>query len=107
MHKPLLLVAIALSVLAPMIVCLPPAEAALHELHEGTYLTDQDTSKMMLKEKGYSDIRMIGFDLNGEVCGKYNLYIDKFSATAPNGKPVQGFICGDRYPEIKLLRYVQ
>lgn len=76
-------------------------------LHEGPYLTDQTTSQLMLKGKGYTEIKMTGFDLSGEICGKHNLYVDKFKAKSPDGKSVEGIVCGDFFPEIKLLRYLQ
>lgn len=103
MHKSLLHLTVVISLVASLSACIPPADASEHV---GPYVNDQVETISLLKSKGYTEIKVIGFDLFGAACGKHDTYIDKFEATASDGRHVQGFSCGITRPEIKKLRYL-
>lgn len=69
--------------------------------------TDKPGAIQTLEAAGYSDIQTMGYSYFG--CGSEDSHRDKFIATGPNGKRVEGVVCSGWFKgyTIRITNFVK
>lgn len=65
--------------------------------------TDPQNATRILREQGYTDIQMTGY--NAFACSDDDTYHSGFTAKSPNGTPVKGTVCAGVWFKNSTIRF--